>query len=99
MISSQNRNNLDYIYKKETILTFKELIFYNACKIMFKIRNYQIFQLIINLFKLQKSTYNMRDNNKFKIPLANINAKKFNITYYRSICWNNLPLHIKYIIV
>ena len=50
---------------------------------------------IINLFKLQDSTYNMRDNNKFKIPLINTNAKKCNIIYYGPICWNNLQIHIK----
>ena len=43
---------------------------------MFKITNYQISPKIINLFKLQDSTYNMRDNNKLKIPLVNTNAKK-----------------------
>ena len=53
---------------------------------MFRIKNYQISTTIINLFKLQDSTYNMRDNNKFKIPLVNTNAKKFNITYYGPIC-------------
>ena len=37
---------------------------------MFRIKNYQISTTIINLFKLQDSTYNMRDNNKFKIPLV-----------------------------
>ena len=37
----------------------------------------------------------MRDNNKFKIPLVNTNAKKFNITYYGLICWNNLLIHLK----
>ena len=86
---------MDNIYKEQHILTFKEIIFYNACKIMFKIKNYQISTTIINLFKLQDSTYNMRDNNKFKIPLVNTNAKKFNITYYGPICWNNLPIYIK----
>ena len=44
---------------------------------MFSIKNYQISPIIINLFKLQDSTYNMRDNNKFKIPLVNTNAKYF----------------------
>ena len=48
--------------------------------------------LIINLFKLQHSTYNMRDNNKFKIPLVTTNENKCNITYYLPICWNNLPI-------
>ena len=95
----KNRTNVDNIYKEQHILTFKEIIFYNACKIIFRIKNYQISTTIINLFKLQDSTYNMRDNNKFKIPLVNIkvytNAKKFNITYYGPICWNNLPIHIK----
>ena len=62
----QNRTNVDNIYKEQHILTFKEIIFYNACKIMFRIKNYQISTTIINLFKLQDSTYNMRDN---KIPL------------------------------
>ena len=62
---------------------------------MFRIWNYQISPIIINLFKLQHSTYNMRDNNKLKIPLVNANAKKFNIIYYGPICWNNLPIHIK----
>ena len=62
---------------------------------MFRIKNYQMSPTIINLFKLQDSTYNMRDNNKFKIPLVNTNAKKFNITYYGPIFWNNLPIHIK----
>ena len=65
----KNRTNIDNIYKEQHILTFKELIFYNACKIMFRIKNDQI-STIINLFKLQDSTYNMRDNNKFKIPLV-----------------------------
>ena len=50
---------------------------------------------IINLFKLQDSTYNMRDINKFKIPLINTNANKFNITYYGPIFWNNHPINIK----
>ena len=58
---------------------------------MFRIRNYQISPMIINLFKIQLPTYNKRDNNKFRIPLVNNNAKKFNITYYGPICWNNLP--------
>ena len=40
---------------------------------MLRIRNYQI-SPIINLFKLQHSTYNMCDNKKFKIPLVNTNA-------------------------
>ena len=62
---------------------------------MFRNTNYQISPTIINLFKLQDSTYNMRDNNKFKLPLVNINANKFNITYDGPICWNNLPIHIK----
>ena len=66
---------------------------------MFRIRNYQIIQIIINLFKLQHSTYNMRDNNKLKIPLVNNNAKKCNITYYGPIFWNNLPIHLFHIIV
>ena len=66
----QNRTNVDSIYKEQHILTFKEMIFYNACKIMFRIKNYQISPTIINLFKLQDSTYNMRDNNKFKISLV-----------------------------
>ena len=70
-------------------------IIYNACKIMFGITNYQISPIIINLFLLPDSTYNMRDNNKLKIPLVNTNAKKNNITYYGPICWNNLPIHIK----
>ena len=65
----QNITNVDNIYKEQQILTFKEMIFYNACKIMFRIINYQISPTIINLFKLQDSTYNMRDNNKFKLPL------------------------------
>ena len=39
----------------------------------------QISRIIINLFKLQDSTYNMRDNNKLKITLVNTNANKFNI--------------------
>ena len=60
---------------------------------MFMIRNYQISPIIMNLFKLLQSTYNMRDNNKFQIPLVNTNTKKFNITYYGPICWNNLPIH------
>ena len=51
--------------------------------------------IIINIFKLQDSTYNMRDNNKFKIPLVNTNATQYNITYYGPIYWNNLPIHIK----
>ena len=51
--------------------------------------------LIINVFKTQHSTYNMRDNNKLKIPLVNTNANIFIITYYGPICWNNLPIHIK----
>ena len=59
---------------------------------MFRIKNYKISPTIIHLFKLQDSTYNMRDNNKFKIPLVNTNAKKCNITY---ICWNNPQIHIK----
>ena len=91
----KNRTNVDNIYKEQHILTFKEIIFYNACKIMFRIKNYQMSTTIINLFKLQDTTYNMRDNNKFKIPLVNTNAKKFNITYYGPICWNNLPIQIK----
>ena len=62
---------------------------------MFRIINYQISPTIINLFKLQDSTYNMHDNNKFKIPLVNTNATTFNITYYGPIGWNNLPIHIK----
>ena len=67
---------MDNIYKEKHILTFKELIFHNACKIMFWILNYQISPIIINLFKLQDSTYNMSDNNTFrKIPLANTYAK------------------------
>ena len=37
--------------------------------------------IIINLFKLQQSTYDMRDNNKFKIQLVNTTSKIFNITY------------------
>ena len=49
----------------------------------------------INVFKLQDSTYNIRDNNIFKISLVNTNANKFNITYVGPICWNNLPIHIK----
>ena len=43
---------------------------------MFRIKNYKMSPTIINLFKLQDSTYNMRDNNKFKRPLFNTNAKK-----------------------
>ena len=39
------------------------------------IKNYQMSPIIINLFKLQDSTYNIRDNNKFKIPLVNTSAK------------------------
>ena len=66
----QNRTNVDNIYKEQHILTFKELIFYNACKIMFSIKNYQISLIIINVFKLQDSTYNMRDNKKIEIPLV-----------------------------
>ena len=62
---------------------------------MFMIHNYQISPIIKNLFKLQDSTYNMRDNNKLKIPLVNTNPHKFNITYYEPICLNNLPKHIK----
>ena len=62
---------------------------------MFRNTNYQISPTIINLFKLQDSTYNIRDNNKFKIHLINTNANKCNITYYGPICWNNLPIHIK----
>ena len=62
---------------------------------MIRITNYQILQTIIHLFKLQDFTYNMRDNNKFKIPLVNTNEKKFNITYYGPISWNNLPIHTK----
>ena len=38
---------------------------------MFRIKNYKMSTTIINLFKLQDSTYNMRDNNKIKIPLVN----------------------------
>ena len=34
---------------------------------MYCIQNYQISPIIIKLFKLQDSTYNMRDNKKFKI--------------------------------
>ena len=41
--------------------------------------------IIINLFKTQHSTYNMRDNNKFKIPLINTKVEKFNITFYGPI--------------
>ena len=52
---------------------------------MFRIRNYKISPVIINLFKLQHSTYNMWDNNKFKIHLVNTNAHTFNITYYEPI--------------
>ena len=37
---------------------------------MFRIKNNQISPTIINVFKLQDSTYNMLDNNKFKIPLV-----------------------------
>ena len=62
---------------------------------MFRIKNYQISTTIINLFKLQDTTYNMRDNNKLKIPLVNNNANKINITYYGPICWNNLLIHIQ----
>ena len=62
---------------------------------MFRIKNYKMSPVIINLFKLQHlSPYNMRDNNKFKIPLVNINAKKFNITYYGPILWNNILISI-----
>ena len=43
---------------------------------MFRIKNYQISPIIKMLFSLQDSTYNMRDNNKFKIPLVNTNAIK-----------------------
>ena len=57
-------------------------MYWNACKIMFRISNYQILPIIINLFKLQHSNYNMQDNKKFKIPLINTNANTFNITYY-----------------
>ena len=42
---------------------------------MFRITNYKMSPTIINLFKLQDSTYNMRNNNKFKIPFVNTNAK------------------------
>ena len=51
----QNRTNADNIYKEQHILTFKEMILYNACKIMFRIKNYQISPIIINLLKLQDS--------------------------------------------
>ena len=83
---------MDNIYKEQHILTFKELIFYNACKLMFRITNYQISPIIIKIFKLQDS---MRDNNKCKILLVNTNANKINITYYGPIFWNNLPIYIK----
>ena len=36
---------------------------------MFMITNYKIKPTIINVFKLQESTYNMRDNNKFEIRI------------------------------
>ena len=48
---------------------------------MFRIRNDKMSSIIINIFKQQHSTYNMRDNNKFNITLVNNNADKFNITY------------------
>ena len=64
---------------------------------MFRITNCQISPKIINLFKFQDSTYNMRDNNKYKISLVKTNATIFNITYYGIICWNNLQIGYTYI--
>ena len=42
--------------------------------------NNQMSPIIIYVFKLQDSLYNIRENNIFKI--INTNANKFNIIYY-----------------
>ena len=55
-------------------------------------RNYQMSPIIINLFTLLHSTYNIRFNNKFKIPFVNTNAMTCNINKYGPICWYNLPI-------
>ena len=66
----------DYnIYKEKHILSFKYLILNNVCTIMFRIKNFIISQISISLFKLQHSTYNIRDNNKVRIPLVNIKSE------------------------
>ena len=38
---------------------------------MFRFRNYQMSPIIINLFEIQDSAYNMHDNNTFRIRLVN----------------------------
>ena len=90
-----NITNVDYIYKQQRIFTFKELLFVNTCKFMFRVIKGMIPQRLTNYFIRYYSKYNMRDSYRFINPMAKNNCKQFNITNNRSRCWNNLPMSLK----
>ena len=60
-----SRTNIDYIYKQQSIFTFKELPFVNTCKFMFRVIKGMIPQRFANYFIRYYSKYNMQDLYRF----------------------------------
>ena len=90
-----SRTNVDYIYKQQRIFTFRELLFVNTFKFMFRVIKGIIPQRHTNYFIRYYSKYNMRDSYRFINPFAKNNCKQFNITNNVPRCWNNLPMSLK----
>ena len=68
----------------------------SAALLMYKVRRDTAPLYVKELFTLQESGYEMRDNNKFILPAYNsVNYGKNSFRYLGAKLWNKIPLEIK----
>ena len=79
----------------------KQLNVYRKCVkstaiMMYKVRKGTAPSYVTELFNLQQSHYEMRDNDKFVLPNYNtISYGKSSLRYFGAKLWNNIPVDIK----
>ena len=80
----KSRVNTNSTYTNNNIMFFDNIIFYNTCKITYRvfINDYHI--NIQNMFQLTLNKYSMRNTNTFILPMIYNNTKQFHTVYYVS---------------
>ena len=65
--------------------------------LMYKVRKGIAPSYVSELFCIQESQYDMRDNDKFTLPQYNtVRFGKNSIRYYGAKLWNSIPVSIKH---
>lgn len=93
-----NKGHLSYekLCKEEKQLDVLKHCVKSAAILMYKIRNGIAPQYVNEMFTIQESHYEMRDNSKFSLPtFQTVRYGKNSFRYYGAKLWNNIPLEIK----